>query len=320
MTSEQPSAAPVALSGQRAALGLLGVALALLLALAGCDEEPVELQQAAVEVPDASPLLYEIASPDGKIEGWLLGTIHALPDRVAWRTPEIDEAIAKADYLVVEVATLDDTSEISEIFTRLSDTPELPDITYRVAPSLRGDLSAMIARSNHDSGSFSYTEDWAAAIMLAQVDAPGKPEFGVDRAVIEAFAGRPVRGLETAEQQLRIFDDLAPADQTDLLEGTVRDWAAAREDPDKLVRAWLNGDIAVLEEASDTGIMADPELREALLVGRNERWIAMLLPFLERDAKPLIAVGTAHIVGEDGLPAMLEARGYTVRLIEVPRP
>ena len=95
----------------------------------------------------------------------------------------------------------------------------------------------------------------------------------------------------------------------------IREWVEAQEQPGRLLRAWLAGDEATLIEATTSGIMADPELREALLVGRNENWIGPLVDTLEAPGRPLVAVGTAHLVGPDGLGAMLEARGYSVRLM-----
>lgn len=314
MVPGQASAAPSSRTGYGAALAPFVIALALLLALAGCSDGRGDVE--AEEYPSPSPLLYEIANSHGEVEGWLFGTIHALPDGAAWRIPAVDSVVDEADLLIVEVAELDNSRDISAIFGRLSVTPDLPPISQRVSSPLRGDLETMIGRSDFDEGSFTNIENWAAAIMLSQVDAVGRPRNGVDRALIRQFAGRPVRGFETAEEQLRIFDTLAPADQTDLLEGTVREWAKARENPGRLTRAWLIGDLATLEETTTSGIMADPELREALLVGRNERWFAELVPILEGETKPLVAVGTAHIVGPDGLPAMLEALGYTITRLE----
>jgi hypothetical protein len=152
--------------------------------------------------------------------------------------------------------------------------------------------------------------------MLAQVDAEGSPENGVDRALIRDFAGRDVREFEGAADQLVIFDRLPERDQRDLLEGVVREASDENADRGRLRRAWLSGDIAVLEEATNTGIMADPELRAALLVDRNTRWLALLAGELRAPERPLVAVGAAHLVGPDGLPAMLEARGYIVRRVD----
>ena len=62
--------------------------------------------------------------------------------------------------------------------------------------------------------------------------------------------------------------------------------------------------------------MADVELRAAILTGRNDAWLVKLLPMLEQREKPFVAVGAAHLVGPDGLPALLEAQGYTVKRLQ----
>jgi len=48
-----------------------------------------------------------------------------------------------------------------------------------------------------------------------------------------------------------------------------------------------------------------------LLSARNERWI----PFLEQlahEGGAFVAVGAAHLVGKDGVVALLRAHGYRV--------
>lgn len=295
----------------RARFAPLLLALAALLAVPACGGS----EEAGGAPP--SPLLYEIANSDGEIEGWMLGTIHALPDNAEWRTVEIERVIGEADLLLVEVAELESQSEIAMIFGELATTEGLGPLSQRISPELREPLQDIVARSQFPSNTFANTESWAAAIMLARVDAYGEPGNGVDAAVIRDFAGREVRGFETARGQLGVFDTLAEEDQRDLVEGTVREWQAAQENPGRLTRAWLTGDIAAIERATTEGIMADPELREALLVGRNRAWLAPLIEVLQGEAKPLVAVGTAHLVGPEGLAAMLEMRGY--RVTRIPR-
>ncbi|MEM1052975.1 MAG: TraB/GumN family protein, partial [Pseudomonadota bacterium] len=292
-------------------VALASVFLALQLTLSACNGG-MESNEAE-PYPQPNPPFYELANANGELEGWLLGSIHALPDGVLWRTPETNRAIETADALVVEVETLGISENISAIFSELSYSPGQAPLGQRVSTDLRPELLMMLAETDLNATTFDDIEDWGVAIILARVDAPGKPENGVDRALIAEFANRDIRGLETTRDQLSIFDRLASHDQRELLEGTIEEWAASRDNPEHLLRAWLVGDTEALIEAASEGIMADPRLRAALLVDRNTQWLEQLIPLLEEDAKPLIAVGAAHLVGPDGLVSMLEAKGYKVK-------
>ena len=294
----------------RAAQAAAGVLLApfLALALAGCSEAP---GKGGAQSPPPDPLIYEIASADGGFEGWLFGTIHALPAGTRWRTPAIDHAIETADLLVVEIAALDSNGPAT--FRALAESSGLPPLAARLPADLRPAVGEMIERGGMGSIDFTGLETWAAAVTLARVDAKGDPANGVDRALIADFSGRTVRELEGMRGQLSIFDRLPESAQRTMLAAVVRENERTRSDPERLQRAWLAGDAAAIEQAGREGFLADPALREALLTGRNRRWAAQIGTMLKDTPRPLIAVGTAHLVGEDGLVALLEAEGYRLR-------
>jgi len=63
-------------------------------------------------------------------------------------------------------------------------------------------------------------------------------------------------------------------------------------------------------------MLADKELRQALLVDRNTAWTLRLENLLSAKDRPLVAVGAGHLLGPDGLPAMLEKDGYIVRRLD----
>jgi uncharacterized protein YbaP (TraB family) len=283
----------------------------LLLALAGCSDAPGE---EGTGVPP-SPLFYEIADADGTVEGWMLGTIHALPDGIEWRTPAIAQAEKNADLLVVEIAALDDRKALAATFTELGTTPGLPPLDRRLPADMRPKLALLLDRGGMSAKDFTTTESWAAALMLAQIDADGDPANGVDRALIRDFPAGRVRELEGIRAQLAVFDALPEPEQRDLLAAVVKEAGAGKARAAELRTAWLTGDEKTLAAAATSGMMADPELREALLVARNRRWDAAIAGLLKAPARPLIAVGSAHLVGPEGLPAMLAARGYRIRRI-----
>ena len=280
------------------------LALAGALALAGCGGP-------ARDWPDPSPALWEVTGPEGA-QGWLFGTIHSLPESARWRTPAVDEAFASSSLLVVEVAELGRSDEAGAIFRRLATTPGLPPLTQRVPPAERPALAAFLDRAGMDEDAFSETESWGAALILANSVRRSDSGNGADRALI-AEAAR-VEGLESFEEQYAAFDRLPAAEQADLLAGLAAD--AEGDFEDRRVTAWLTGDMAALERDSSGGILADPELREALQLSRTRAWAARVGDLLERGERPFVAVGAGHMWGDEGLPALLAARGYAVRRVQ----
>ena len=277
------------------------LARALLAALAACGKP-------APQPPQPSPAIWEVTAPNGE-KGWLFGTIHALPDGFAWRTPAVTGALAQSGVLVVEIANLDDSAAASREFAARLTSAGLPPVLDRVPPADRANLADALDDAGIDPATLSRTESWAAALMLANATAQtAETANGVDRALLGS--GRPVVGLESFVRQFAIFDQLAAADQAVLLAE-----AAKGEDGDDLdlARAWIAGDLARLEHEDRTGILADPELRHALLVARNQDWAARITPLVDQGKRPFVAVGAGHMLGTDGLPALLAARGYAVR-------
>jgi uncharacterized protein YbaP (TraB family) len=280
------------------------LALALAALVAACGGGPAE------DWPAPSPALWEVSGPNGEA-GWLFGTIHSLPKGVEWRTPALEAALDGADVLVVEVANLADGKSGSRAFAAVSTSAGLPPLLQRVPPDDRPALSQALKRAGMKEADFGTTESWAAALVIANLTGSGDSANGVDRALLTQ--GLPVMGLEGFEEQFAIFDRLAQADQTELLRLAAHD---AGRDRRSAQEAWLTGDLDRLERDELAGMLADPELHEALLAGRNRAWMGRIVGLLQGGRRPFVAVGAGHVIGEDGLPALLAARGYTVKRIQ----
>lgn len=286
--------------------------LACWLMLAGCSGAG---DNPARTASPASPAIFAVADNDGTVHGWLLGTVHAMPDNTNWRSPAITVVAAKADSLLVEVADLDNGTAASKAFAQLATTPGLPLLAQRVPPGQHARLGELVRAAGMDEAQQRRTESWAAALMLARVTAAGDPANGADRALIREFSGRQIHELEGAASQLAIFDALPSDAQHALLSAVIAGSEPGKNEADDLLRAWLTGDLAAIAAASQQGMMSDPGLRAALLTARNQRWLPLIEAKLQPSARPLIAVGAAHLVGPDGLIALLEGRGW--RLVRI---
>ena len=122
-------------------------------------------------------------------------------------------------------------------------------------------------------------------------------------------------GLETVDSQFAIFDALPPRSQDRLLADVAREATDHRDSDAQMLNLWLKGDELGLTREANSDFLADPTLHEALLTARNRAWTAQLDSLLRSGARPFIAVGAAHVSGRDGLPAMLRARGWTIKRV-----
>lgn len=251
-----------------------------------------------------------MTSPGGE-RGWLFGVAHVLPDGVEWRTPLLDETLARADVLVVEIADLD-SSSAQALFSDMAETPGQQPLSLRVDPAERPALVALMEAADAGDGDFSRIESWAAALMLAAAVRHGDPANGVDRALI-AEADQVV-GLESHAAQLSLFDTLSSEAQADLLAGVAREFS---EDTGRtMLMAWLAGNRDRLEQHTNGELLANPELRRVLLTERNRAWLDRIETLIETRREPFVAVGAAHVVGSEGLLALLGERGYAIRRIQ----
>lgn len=259
---------------------------------------------------EPSPALWEAIGPDGE-KLWLFGTIHALPNGVEWRTPALEDALAQSDVLLVEIADLD-TPDLQATFRELSQTPGQLPLTQRVPADSRDDVRQLMDNARAKNGDFANVETWGAALMLASNVRESDPANGVDRALTQE--ANKVAGLETIAGQLGVFDNLSQADQADFLLLTAR--SSATNDGQSAGKAWHKGDLQTLDRLVSEPLRAYPALYGALLTGRNESWMPAIEDHLAAGQKPFIAVGAAHMLGTQGLPQLLTARGFTVKRLQ----
>jgi len=280
------------------------LALAGALALSACGEPEREW-------PAAAPAVWEVAGENGE-QGWLFGTIHALPDGVEWRSAAFEKAFAASDLLMFEVGNLQDAEASRKAFDAYAREEGLPALSTRVASADRAALAALMAKAEMTDEDFWDVKTWAAALMLGNAVRTSETGNGVDRALLDEV--KPVEALETFAGQFERFDGLSEKEQRQLLAAVAHE--AEAEETDQQVEAWLTGDIGKIERRMASSFLNRPALREVLLVERNRLFAGRVALALEQGRKPFVAVGAAHMLGPDGLPALLAARGYAVRRVQ----
>jgi uncharacterized protein YbaP (TraB family) len=82
---------------------------------------------------------------------------------------------------------------------------------------------------------------------------------------------------------------------------------------DDMIEAWRTGDNDALSELFVADMLEQaPEIYDSLLKQRNLNWLPQLEGMLESPEVEFVLVGAAHLVGPDGLLALLQAKGFQV--------
>lgn len=168
------------------------------------------------------------------------------------------------------------------------------------------------------------TEPWFAALTVEQLVLTRigfNPAYGIEMHMLSKAGedGKQVHGFETIEQQLGLLDGLSLEAQRDLLMQTLDKGANIREIMDQLIEAWRIGNTEYLENQLLVEIAKYPELYEAIVADRNREWVNTIDNLLGDDQDYLVIVGALHLVGKDGVPALLEERGLGVSQMREPK-
>ncbi len=287
------------------------LALCCLTLTAACGKAPPPPQS-----PDGKgPALWTVSR--GDMHGWLFGTIHVLPEGVAWQSAMVKDAMGKADRLVLEAADLQDPQKTLQLFEEMGRSSGLPPLENRVPESERAALNQIAADGGTSAQALSGYKSWAAAMLLSAASQRAlhvSQEEGVEPVLIAAFknAGKPVDGLETVERQFGAFDSLPEAAQRRLLVRTVREAKDMKALYARILAAWVKGDMTAIAKIDDTVEQPDPEVEDAIIAARNRDWVKAVQALRGR---PFIAVGAGHLAGGGNLIDLLRARGFAVERV-----
>jgi uncharacterized protein YbaP (TraB family) len=262
----------------------------------------------------ADPALWVVRDEDSTI--YLLGTVHVLRPDTVWRTPAIDRAMAESDALWIEVEA-DDPAAMQPLVARYGLDPARP-LSSKLTPEQKARLDAAAAGMGASGAALEPLRPWLAGLTLSVgplVKAGYDPASGVESKLKAAAraAGKPIRTLETLEQQIGFFADLPPAVELAFLLSALDEMDTGPATLDALVAAWSAGDQEALNALMVSEMAADyPELYQALLVDRNKDWAGQIQILLAGKGVTVIAVGAAHLVGDDSVQVQLLARDIAV--------
>ena len=249
---------------------------------------------------------------------YLLGSVHMLKPDDSTLSPEMLQAYEHSKTLVMEL-DLNDADGDALLGSSLEMTmlPEGQSLEDVLGGALYADLVTHAKPLGLEPELMDRFQPWFAALVLEQT-ALAKSGFEAGAGVDEQFAqraqadGKPIIALETVEEQLGFFAHLSEQQQRQYLRATLKDLDTEASDAGVMVSAWQRGDSAELERLLRRESANNPELFRMLTTDRNRRWLPKIVAMLSEDQDYLVIVGALHLVGNDGLVALLKNQGFQV--------
>ncbi len=268
--------------------------------------------------PLAAVPSWRVSAPEAPGEVLLLGSVHLLRPSDQPLPDAIEQAYARADRMLLELHPADLAPDAMQAaLARVG--VAAPGRTARalLGESAWAETAAQARSAGFSAQALAGLEPWFGAMTLyaAALGAAGyDPALGVDQQLgARALRdGLPVAGLETLDEQLGLFKALDEATQLALLAKTLEELGTAGADTIRLVADWRAGDVKALARRLETDFAGYPALREQIVAQRNHRWVPQIEALLAAQGTGLVVVGALHLVGPEGLPALLRARGLVV--------
>lgn len=267
-------------------------------------------------LPHGQGLLWTV-EVEGAAPSYVFGTLHSADPRVTRLPPKVAEALGRAESITLEMV---DDEVAAAAIGRAGRLAAGRSLDRLVGAKMFASVAAKGADYGLPAHILKTFKPWMVVVVFSM------PPFEIARFTQGGLAldsslgerarrgGKAILGLETAEEQIAVFDGMPERDQIALLATTLAR-AGEKEDMwERMTRSYLAGDLAGLYDQMMAQIRPlGPEGARAfkwrMLDARNERMAARLDGRLRRGAV-FVAVGALHLPGRLGLLSLLEARGF----------
>ena len=270
-------------------------------------------------------LIYKIRSDTNTV--YLLGSIHVLAEEYYPLTRSFSYAYYNSQKVVFEIdpeILFSPTAlKKNEKYYMLPDGQSLKTV---LSPDTYKLLKKKLQPLGVDMTEVNKLKPWVVNMNMGEKfdsSIEFRPDLGIESYFYRKAkdAGKPTGGLETVEDQIKVFDTLPMKIQEAMLKESLAITDSKKRERAFLhmVKSWHQGNLEGLEELVET-MKTYPLFYKKLLVQRNNNWVPQIEKFLTEDKNVLVIVGAAHLAGEDGLLVLLKEKGYELERVSYVMP
>jgi uncharacterized protein YbaP (TraB family) len=259
--------------------------------------------------------IWKISSEVNSI--YLLGSIHVANPEIYPLDSSIEDAFELADNLVVEVdITQIDEMQTLQLIMDYGTYPPSDGLRNHISDDLYAQLVEQLGFYTLLSN-FDIYRPWVVVLMQEQLQLQElgyNAEYGIDLYFINKAveSGKDIIELETADFQFELLGSLPDELMILVLEENIEN-PLTPEDAALLFEAWEDGDAVEMESLLFEALNEEPALApyyDKMVYERNINMAETIEGFLTDDESYFLVVGAGHLVGDNGLIAILDERGY----------
>jgi len=251
---------------------------------------------------------------------WIFGTMHA-PNEAFSRIPEpVKKALAESKVFFSEIEP-DEKNQVKIMQGML--LPENESLEGKIGRSKFTQLKNITGKFDPPlSPSFlDKNRIWAASLLISWPRKSSDP-VPIDVLLYEKakLGGCETKGLETPEEQLAPLDSFTETEQIQLLTEAIGEAEDGYKMLNGLLQKYISQDLSgMAEEFYSRKTSYTPQFRDKfidkLLKERNDLFLERLMPTI-REKDCFVAVGAGHLIGSNGLIALLEKSGFKATPVE----
>ncbi len=271
---------------------------------------PADLPPAKTGSKVGGGVFWRIENP-GRPSSFLLGTIHSADPRVMTLRASVRRAFDNATIFVMEMKL--GAESLLSLGTSMMFT-DGRDLKQLLGSGDFRRVASAVAQHGLPEQVLRRMKPWAVLALISQ-PAPQRGAF-MDMMLYQkaVAAGKPVFGLESAEEQLAVFDRMPMKDQLAMLRAALAQADQVPAIQNRLIETYLTGDLNAIAGLANELTREDASglnrrFMQRLNDDRNDRMLTRMVPHIERGGA-FIAVGALHLTGERGLIRQLRGRGY----------
>jgi uncharacterized protein YbaP (TraB family) len=264
-----------------------------------------------------SGLLWEISGNNIPKGSYLFGTMHIIESDFFIFPKKLQKKIEKSGIVIMELAGVPNQLEALN-YLELSEGTFFDFFTKQQEDSIiNWAIQELKMTENGFRNSFSKMKPFVVSQLATQIYFIGKTEsYEVEIERIASDNKIEIKGLETIEEQIALFDGLSNEDLSEMVMEVIRHPKEGIQETKKMMEVYSHQNI---DELYQLIIEDNSELngqKEALIDNRNLKWIPEIESTISNKST-FIAVGAGHLGGNNGVIQLLRNKGYTLKPIQL---